>query len=138
MQDKLAKLEQKVLQLEAEHKKRMDAREKLLHYATDHTKFLEVLEAQEKRMDYLANRLQTMINKECILTEVSRYVRRLGSADLIVDFHLQLMRAYNWGDEFWEQPKAWQFTAHEWLEKIMAVEDPMPEDSLQASLFDVI
>ena len=110
----------------------------MLFRSTDHTKFLEVLEAQEKRMDYLANRLQTMINKECILTEVSRHVRSLGSADLIVDFHLQLMRAYNWGDEFWEQPKAWQFTTAEWLAKIMKAEDPMPEDAIQASLFDVI
>ena len=74
-------------------------------------------------MDYLSNRLQVYINRECILTEVSRYVRKLGSADMIVQFHLQLMRAYNLDDTFWEQQGSGNFTVQEWFEKIMNVKD---------------
>ena len=103
MTQKFSVLEQKVLKIEAILKKKYAAEAKLLEYATDETKFAEVIKTQEKRVQYLADRLQSYINRECVLTEVSRYVRRLGSADLIVHFHLQLMRAYNWGDSFWEQ-----------------------------------
>ena len=69
---------------------------------------------------------------------MSRYVRSLGSADLIVQFHLQLMRAYNWGDEFWEQPRSGSFTIPEWFEMIMTIEDPVPAEALQAQLFEVM
>ena len=136
--DKYAKLEQKVLKIERELNKRQSAEAKLIEYATNETKFLQVIKSQEKRAEYLANRLQAMINRECILTEVSRYVRGLGSADLIVQFHLQLMKAYNWGDEFWEQQCSGSFTIQEWFELIMKVDDPVPEEALQSQLFEVI
>ena len=138
MTQKFSVLEQKVLKIEAILKKKYAAEAKLLEYATDETKFAEVIKTQEKRVQYLADRLQSYINRECVLTEVSRYVRRLGSADLIVHFHLQLMRAYNWGDSFWEQRGAGSFTIKEWFDKIMKVEDPMPEDAMQSQLFEVI
>ena len=138
LKDKYAKLEQKVLEIEKQLKKKYAAEAKLMEYATDETKFAQVITAQEKRAQYLADRLQTYINRECVLTEVSRYVRRLGSADVIVHFHLQLMRAYNWNDEFWEQKGSGSFTIKDWFDKIMTVEDPMPEEAIQSQLFEVI
>ena len=138
LNNKYAKLEQKVLEIEKQLKKKYAAEAKLMEYATDESKFAEVIKAQEKRAQYLADRLQTYINRECVLTEVSRYVRRLGSADVIVHFHLQLMRAYNWGDEFWEQKGSGSLTIKEWFDKIMKVEDPMPEEAIQSQLFEVI
>jgi hypothetical protein len=136
--DNYAKLEQKVLRIEKELNKRQSAEAKLIEYATNESKFLQVIKTQEKRADYLANRLQALINRECILTEVSRYVRSLGSADLIVNFHLQLMRAYNWGDEFWEQPRSSAYTIKDWFELIMKVDDPLPDEAIQSQLFEVI
>ena len=136
--DKYAKLEQKVLRIEKELNKRQSAEAKLIEYATNETKFLQVIKAQEKRADYLANRLQALINRECVLTEVSRYVRGLGSADLIVQFHLQLMKAYNWGDDFWEQQRSGSFTIKDWFELIMKVDDPVPAEALQSQLFEVL
>ena len=122
------KLETKVNKIEADLRKKQTAEDKLLEFAADTSKFEEVIKNQEARLAYLANRLQSYINRECILTEVSRYVRNLGSADHIVRFHLQLMKAYNWNDDFWEQRGSGNFTIGQWLEKIMAVEDPVPVD----------
>ena len=138
LKEKVSRLEQKIIKLEMEESKRVDVKDKLFAYATDADKFAEVISEQYRKMDELSNRLQVMINKECVLTEVSRYVRKLGSADLIVNFHIQLMRAYNWGDEFWNQQKALQYTIPEWLELIMTIQDPQPNDELQAQLFDNI
>lgn len=121
-----SKLEQRLAKIEADLRKKQTAEMKLLEFASDTTKFEEVIKNQEARIVYLANRLQTYINRECVLTEVSRYVRNLGSADYLVKFHLQLMKAYNWDDSFWEQRGSGNFTISQWLEKIMAVEDPVP------------
>ena len=123
-ESKYGQLAQRVAQIEAKLQSRQTLEAKLLKYATDNTKYLEVLQKQEKRFDYLNSRLQAHINKECVLTEVSRYVDRLGSADILVNFHFQLMKAYNWGDDFWEQRGASLFTIHEWFTMIMKVEDP--------------
>jgi hypothetical protein len=138
LQDKYAKLEQKILRIEKEMNKRQSAESKLIEFAMNETKFIEVIKEQEERATYLSNRLQSFINRECVLTEVSRYVRSLGSADLIVHFHLQLMRAYNWNDDFWEQSKSSLYTIPEWLDLIMKVDDPMPEEAMQSQLFEVI
>jgi len=138
LKDKYAKLEQKVLRIEKEFNKRQSAESKLIEYATDNTKFLEAIKSQEERATYLTNRLQSYINRECILTEVSRYVRSIGSADLIVQFHLQLMRAYNYGDEFWEQQRSAVYTIPEWLDLIMKVDDSMYEGEIQSQLYGVI
>jgi hypothetical protein len=138
LKDKYAKLEQKILRIEKEMNKRQTAENKLIEYAMNETKFIEVIKEQEERATYLSNRLQAMINRECILTEVSRYVRSLGSADLIVQFHIQLMRAYNWNDDFWEQQKSSLYTIPEWLDLIMNVDDPMPNGMIQSQLFEVI
>lgn len=122
LKSQVAKLEQKVLKLESDLRKKQTTEAKLLEFASDATKFEEVIKAQEKRAQYLSGRLQAYINRECVLTEVSRYVRRLGSADLIVDFHLALMRAHEWDAEFWEQAGASSFTIENWLQKIMTVQ----------------
>ena len=122
MDDKIAKLEQRLIKIEADLRKKQNTESKLLEYAADATKFVEVIQGLEKRMDYLSNRLQVYLNRECILTEVSRFVRKRGSADLLVQFHLQLMRAYNLDDTFWEQQGSGNFTTEEWFEKIMMLE----------------
>lgn len=124
--NKQERLEHRVAKIEADLRKKQTAEMKLLEFASDTSKFEEVIKNQEARIVYLANRLQTYINRECVLTEVSRYVRSLGSADHLVKFHLQLMKAYNWDDSFWEQRGSGNFTIQQWLEKIMAVEDPVP------------
>jgi hypothetical protein len=138
LKDKYAKLEQKVLRIEKEFNKRQTAESKLIEYAMDNTKFLEVITSQEERATYLTNRLQSYINRECILTEVSRYVRSLGSSDLIAKFHIQLMRAYDCGDEFWEQQRSTIYTIPEWLDLIMKVDDPMHKGEIQSQLFEVV
>jgi cell division protein ZapA (FtsZ GTPase activity inhibitor) len=121
-----SKLEQKVLKIEADLRKKQTTESKLLEFAADTTKFEEVIKAQEEKLAYLADRIQSYINRECVLTEVSRYVRSLGSADIMVHFHIQLMKAYNWNDTFWEQRGAASFTIKEWFEKIMKLDDPAP------------
>lgn len=121
----IAKLEQKILKIESDLRKKQNAEAKLMEFATDANKFVEVIEAQTKRAEHLAGRLQSYINRECVLTEVSRYVRNLGSADLIVRFHLQLMEAYNWDDAFWEQRGSGNFTVQEWFEKIIKLTPAM-------------
>lgn len=118
---KCSMLEQRVAKLESDLRKRQSAEAKLMEFATDANKFVEVIESQTKRAEYLNNRLQAYINRECILTEVSRYVRGLGSADVIAHFHLQLMKAYNLDDNFWEQRGSASFTIREWFEKIMKI-----------------
>jgi Tfp pilus assembly protein PilN len=123
LERKCAVLEQKVAKLEADLRKKQTTDSKLLAFAADATKFIEVIQAQEKRAEILSNRLQSYINRECVLTEVSRYVRRLGSVDLLAQFHLQLMKAYNWDNEFWEQRGSGTLTIQEWLDKIMALDD---------------
>ena len=138
LKDKYSKLEQKVLRIEKEINKRQTAESKLIEFVMNETKFVEVIKAQEQRAEYLSNRLQSFINRECILTEVSRYVRSLGSADLIVQFHIQLMRAYNWGDDFWEQPRSTIYTIPEWLDLIMKVDDPIHNGEIQSQLFEVV
>jgi hypothetical protein len=123
-QSKYEPLAQKVAKIEAKLQSRQTMEAKLLKYATDNTKYLEVLQAQEKRFEYLGSRLQALITKECILTEVTRYAQQTGSADIIVRYHFQLMKAFNWGDEFWQQKYASQMTIREWFDKIMTVADP--------------
>jgi cell division protein ZapA (FtsZ GTPase activity inhibitor) len=120
------KLEQKVLKIEADLRKKQTTESKLLEFAADTTKFEEVIKSQEEKLAYLATRIQSYINRECVLTEVSRYVRNKGSADLIVHFHIQLMKAYNWNDDFWEQRGSGSFTVKDWFDKIMTVEDIAP------------
>ena len=120
--EKLSKLEQKVAKIEMDLRKKQTTEAKLMEFATDANKFVEVIEAQTKRVEYLNNRLQSYINRECILTEVSRYVRGLGSADVITHFHLQLMKAYALDDTFWEQRGSAGFTIKDWFEKIMKIE----------------
>ena len=58
LKDKYAKLEQKVLEIEKQLKKKYAAEAKLMEYATDETKFAQVITAQEKRAQYLADRLR--------------------------------------------------------------------------------
>lgn len=115
-------------------KAKLELEEKLMKLGMKPTSFLEAMKKTEAKADYIAQRLQTYIIRECVLTEVSRYVQRLGSADLIVNFHLALMRAYNWNEEFWEQEGAREFTIKEWLDKIMSVEEPAPEEYMKASI----
>lgn len=124
--ERQAKLEQRIAKIEADLRKKQKIEEKLLEFASDATKFEEVIKAQEARFTELSNRLQSYINRECVLTEVSRFVRSKGSADLIVKFHLQLMKAYNWDDTFWEQRGSGTFTIGEWFDKIMNVDSPTP------------
>jgi hypothetical protein len=134
LKDKYSKLEQKLLRIEGELRKKQSTEAKLLEYAVDNSKFEEVIKEQEKRMLFLGNRLQVYINRECVLTEVSRYVRRLGSLEVITEFHLKLMNAFNYGDEFWEQYGSSRFTLRQWFDKIMAlsdVSDPKPDEVIK-------
>lgn len=124
----VGRLEQKVMQLEAEIKRKKTYEVKLLQCLSDPDRFVMSMDAIQKRVDELGNRLQSFINRECVLTEVSRYVQRLGSADLIVHFHLKLMDAYNWGDEFWEQKGNRELTTKQWFDKIMEVEKPTTDE----------
>lgn len=124
----VGRLEQKVMQLEAEIKRKKTYEVRLLQCLSDPEKFVQSMDAIQKRIDMLGDRLQSFINRECVLTEVSRYVQRLGSADLIVQFHLKLMDAYNWGDEFWEQKGNREWTTKQWLDKIMAIEKPTTDE----------
>lgn len=121
LKDKYSKLEQKTLRIEGELRKKQSTEGKLLEYALDNSKFEEVIKEQEKRMLFLGNRLQAYINRECVLTEVSRYVRRLGSVEVITEYHLKLMNAFNYGDEFWEQHGSSRLTLRQWFDKIMAL-----------------
>jgi septal ring factor EnvC (AmiA/AmiB activator) len=102
LEDKVAKLEQEIIS-------KQQSDDKLLEYA-------DAINAQNKRIEALSNKLQTYITRECILTEVSRYVRNMGKPDLIVSFHLALMRAYNLSDTFWEQRNSSMFSTEEWYE----------------------
>ena len=126
--EKLGVLEQKVAKIEMDLRKKQTMEAKLMEFATDANKFVEVIEAQSKRAEYLSSRLQAYINRECVMTEVSRYVRSLGSADLIVQFHLQLMKAYAWDEAFWEQRGSGIYTIKEWFEKIMALGELVPKE----------
>lgn len=124
--EKLGKLEQKVAKIEMDLRKKQTTEAKLMEFATDANKFIEVIEAQTKRVEYLNQRLQAYINRECVLTEVSRYVRSLGSADVIARFHIQLMKAFAWDEKFWEQRGSGTYTIREWYEKIMKLDDVTP------------
>jgi hypothetical protein len=121
LEDKVAKLEQEIVS-------KQQSEGKLLEYA-------DAINAQNKRIEALSNKLQTYITRECILTEVSRYVRNMGNGDLIVAFHLALMRAYNLNDSFWEQRNASMFSTEEWYEKIMVVPIDPDVDHRQMDLF---
>jgi hypothetical protein len=136
MKDKFAELEQKVLKIESDLRKKQTAEAKLMDFAADTTKFAEVIAQQEIRAEHLNNRIQTYINRECILTEVSRYARNKGSADVIVAFHLALMRAYNWDEQFWEQRNSGSFTIAEWYDKIMTLPTTQAENPQQL-VFDL-
>lgn len=125
---KLANLMIKVSGLEQDMIKQRYADNKMSRHAVDELKLSETLKVYEKRLEVLSRRLQTYINRECILTEVTGYVRRKGSADLIVHFSNQLMIAYDWDDEFWEQKGANTFTIREWYDRIMELEPPTPKD----------
>ena len=138
MKDNYAYLEQKVLHLENEARKRHTMETKLIEYALDNTKFLKVLQDYEKRAEFLSNRLQAHINRECVLTEVSQYARRLGSIDIIANFHIQIMKAYNLGDEFWEQRNSAKYSIAEWFDLIMAIEVNNTADAIQSSLYDLV
>lgn len=127
----VAKLNNTHKDLTNQLKKRIDIEMRLEKLNASPAQLFNTIDEMQKRTDYLSNRLQTLINRECVLTEVSRYVRSLGSADLIVDFHLAIMRAYNWDDEFWEQPNSREFSIKEWLEKIMTLEDAAPISDMQ-------
>jgi hypothetical protein len=120
---KIAKLEVKINLLEKELKKRRIYEGKLLKILEKPDRFVQGLQEGEERLLELGGRLQSYLVRESVLTEVSRYVRRLGSADLIATFHLKLMQAYNWGDEFWEQHGSASYTILEWFDKIMDIED---------------
>lgn len=126
MPAQIDKLEQRVGKIELDLRKKQTTEAKLMEFATDANKFVEVIEAQTKRVEYLNQRLQAYINRECVLTEVSRYVRSLGSADVIARFHIQLMKAYNLNDTFWEQRGSGTYTIKEWYEKIMKLDDVTP------------
>lgn len=130
--EKLGKLEQKVAKIEMDLRKKQTTEAKLMEFATDANKFVEVIEVQTKRIEYLNQRLQAYINRECVLTEVSRYVRSLGSADVIAHFHIQLMKAYAWDEAFWEQRGSGIYTIKEWFDKIMKLDDvtPVSEDKI--------
>jgi hypothetical protein len=130
--EKLSKLEQKVAKIEMDLRKKQTTEAKLMEFATDANKFVEVIEVQTKRIEYLNQRLQAYINRECVLTEVSRYVRGLGSADVIAHFHIQLMKAYAWDAAFWEQRGSGIYTIKEWFDKIMKLDDvtPVSEDTI--------
>lgn len=132
MPAQIDKLEQRVGKIEMDLRKKQTTEAKLMEFATDANKFVEVIEAQTKRAEYLNQRLQAYINRECVMTEVSRYVRSLGSADVIARFHIQLMKAYNWDEKFWEQRGSGNFTIKEWFEKIMNLNDiiPVSEDTI--------
>lgn len=121
LEDKVAKLEQEIIS-------KQQSEGKLLEYA-------DAINAQNKRIETLSNKLQTYITRECILTEVSRYVRNKGNAELIIAFHLALMRAYNLNDSFWEQRNASMFSTEEWYEKIMLVPVDPDVDHQQMDLF---
>ena len=126
MPAQIDKLEQRVGKIEIDLRKKQTTEAKLMEFATDANKFVEVIEAQTKRAEYLNQRLQAYINRECVMTEVSRYVRSLGSADVIARFHIQLMKAYAWDDQFWEQRGSGTYTIKEWFEKIMKLDDVAP------------
>ena len=70
----VGRLEQKVMQLEAEIKRKKTYEVKLLQCLSDPDRFVMSMDAIQKRVDELGNRLQSFINRECVLTEVSRYV----------------------------------------------------------------
>jgi hypothetical protein len=121
-------LEDKVAEYKQAIETKTQSEEKLIEYA-------DAINAQNKRIEALSNKLQTYITRECVLTEVSRYVRNKGNADLIVSFHLALMRAYNLSDSFWEQRNASMFSTEEWYEKIMLVPIDHDVDHRQMDLF---
>lgn len=121
--NKINKLEVKINLLEKELRKRRIYEAKLAKILEKPDRFVTGLQENEERLLHLGSRLQSYLNRESVLTEVSRYVRRLGSADLITSFHLKLMQAYNWGDEFWEQHGSSSYTILEWFDKIMEVQD---------------
>lgn len=121
-------LEDKVASYKQDIANKTLAEEKLLEYA-------DAINAQNKRIETLTNKLQTYITRECILTEVSRYVRNKGNQELIALFHLALMRAYNLNDSFWEQRNASSFTTEDWYEKIMVVPVDHDIDHQQMDIF---
>ena len=136
MISKVQKLEARIVLLDNKFRREQRVEDKILKAlpSQDKTakllaKSLTQLEETTYRVQTLASKLESYINRECVLTEVSRYVRSLGSSDLITEFHLQLMKAYNWGDEFWEQKGSRDWTISEWFKKIMAVEEARPEET---------
>lgn len=121
-------LEDKVAAYKQAIESKTQSEEKLIEYA-------DAINAQNKRIEALSNKLQTYITRECILTEVSRYVRNMGKPDLIISFHLAIMRAYNLSDNFWEQRNSSLFSTEEWYEKIMLVPVDPDVDHRQMDLF---
>ena len=121
-------LEDKVASYKQDITNKTQTDEKLIEYA-------DAINSQNKRIDTLSNKLQTYITRECILTEVSRYVRNKGSQEGLALFHLALMRAYNLNDSFWEQRNASLFSTEEWYEKIMVVPVDHDIDHQQMDLF---
>ena len=121
-------LEDKVAEYKQEIANKTQSEEKLIEYA-------DAINAQNKRIETLTNKLQTYITRECILTEVSRFVRDKGSLEGIALFHLALMRAYNLNDSFWEQRNASMFSTADWYEKIMAIAVDHDIDYRQMDLF---
>ena len=133
---KVQKLESRITALNTKFNREQRVEEKIIKALPNDerlakllTKSLTQLEETTYRVNTLAASLERYIFRECVLTEVSRYVRTLGSSDLIAEFHLQLMRAYNWGDEFWEQRGSREWTIRDWFKKIMEVDDARPEET---------
>lgn len=119
------KLEDKIEDLEREVKRNKSYEAKLLLCLTNPEGFAVSIDNMHKRTEELAQRLQSYIFRECVLTEVSRYARSLGSADLIAHFHIKLVDAFNWGEEFWDEKGLKDLSIEQWFRKIVECE-PVP------------
>ena len=72
----------------------------------------------EGRLEHVGERMRHLINRETILTELSRFVRNKDDWALMAQFHVAIMKAFNQPDEWWGSNNH-ELEIGEWYVKIM-------------------
>ena len=106
------------LNVEPKIKSQLEKQIKRLEKLNNLVKLDNRMKTMEDRLVYVDERMRHMINRETILTEVSRFVRNKDDWALMAQFHVAIMKAFNQPDEWWGSQNH-ELEIGEWYTKIM-------------------